>query len=504
MPATVYGAVLHGMQAIPVAVQADLLRRLPSMTMVGSLSATVREAEPRVRSAIRAAGFEFPRCRVVVSLSPADVKKDGTAFDLPVALAVLSATSVVDAVQARRWIFAGELDLEGELRGARGTIAIAWAARAAGFAGVIVPEAGCAEAALVSGVEVRSARTLREIVLFLNGAEPLPLAQRVPFSPRSHELDLKDVVGQELARAALEVAAAGGHNLLMVGPPGCGKTMLASRLPGILPPLTEVEALECTRVYAAGTEWCGVESVVSERPFRAPHYSSSTAAMVGNCKLRPGEASLAHNGVLFLDEFPEFRRDVREALRLPLEERRIRLSFSSGSATFPASFSLVAAANVCPCGHAGNPRLPCTCHPSQRMRYRERFSGPILDRIDLRVDLEPVLGSGLWDSARAESSSAVGERVVRARRLQYARNGDGVNNAAVPVDEAVNVAAATNEALSVLREATERIAASARVARRMLRVARTVADLEAAPRVEPKHVLRALSLRSTSLQPETP
>lgn len=504
MPATVYGAVLQGMHAIPVAVQADLLRKLPSMTMVGSLSNSVKEAEPRVRSAINASGFEFPRCRVVVSLSPADVKKDGTSFDLPVALSVLAATSVVDPVAARRWIFAGELDLEGALCGARGTIAIAWAARTAGFAGVIVPQTDCAEAALVSGIEVRSARTLREIAQFLNGAEPLPLAQPSRFFSRSHALDLKDVVGQQLAKTALEVAAAGGHNLLMVGPPGCGKTMLASRLPGILPPLTELEALECTRVHAAGREWSGVESVLTERPFRAPHYSASTAAMVGNRNLRPGEASLAHNGVLFLDEFPEFRRDVREALRLPLEERQISLSFSSGSATFPANFSLVAAANVCPCGHSGHPRLPCTCHPSQRMRYRERFSGPILDRIDLRVDLEPVAGGGLLQASPAECSASVGERVLRARKMQYARNGDGISNAAVPVDDAVNAADARGDALALLAVEIERIAASARVARRVLRVARTIADLEGAGRVETGHVLGALRLRSTALQPETP
>lgn len=504
MPATVHSAVLQGILAVPVAVQVDLLRKLPSMIMVGSLSSSVREAESRVRSAIQGAGFDFPRCRVVVNLSPADVRKEGSGFDVPVALAVLAATGVVDATEAKRWMVAGELDLEGGISQVRGALAVAWAAREAGFAGVILPESSGPEAAMVPDLDVRTAGNLRDIVLFLNGGGSLPRAERHPVSAANPTLDLRDVVGQELARSALEVAAAGGHNLLMVGPPGCGKTMLASRLPGILPALSELEALECTRIHSAGREWGGIASVVSHRPFRAPHYSVSTAAIVGNAKLRPGEASLAHHGVLFLDEFPEFRRDVREALRLPLEERKITVSFAGGTATYPANFCLVAAANVCPCGHSGHPRIPCSCHASERLRYRERFSGPILDRIDLRVDLAPLFGGGLVGPIAAESSTTVRGRVERARARQYARNGDGRTNASVPADNVLDLATASSEALSFLTSEIDRTSGSARVARRMLRVARTLADLEACRSVELPHVQQAVSLRSTSFQGDAP
>ncbi len=494
MPGLVTGAVLVGVDAVLVSVEVDLLRRLPSVAIVGLPSPSVREAAERVRSAILASGFEFPRYRVVISLAPADLRKDGTGFDLPMALAILAASGVVDKARAARWCFAGELSLSGELRPVRGALSIACAARDGQFEGCVLPAANGAEGALVERLDVRTSHTLRDVVDFLNGSGDLPLAAHAAPLPDPDALDLRDVQGQLEARAALEVAAAGGHNLLFEGPPGCGKTMLAARLPGILPPLTHAEGLECTRIHSAAGLRRAESGLVTSRPFRAPHHSASAAAMVGGADLRPGEASLAHHGVLFLDEFPEFRRDVREALRAPLEDRKVVVSRVGGRVSFPASFALVAAANPCPCGYAGHPTRACMCSPSARMRYRGQLSGPIVDRIDLRVVLSPVEPAELFASKPGECSAAVRERVLHARARQHLRNG-GRTNAAVAADEVVPLADPTEPALRHLVAHAEVAGTSARVSRRILRVARTVADLDGAARVEVQHVDRALTLR---------
>lgn len=504
MPGLVHGAVLVGVDAVVVSVEVDLLRRLPSVAIIGLPSASVREAAERVRSAILCSGLEFPRFRIVVSLAPSDLRKEGTGFDLPMAVAILAASGQVPAERASEWLFAGELSLSGELRPVRGALSIACAAVAGGFSGVVVPR-GCArEAALVAGVDVRAARTLREVVEFLRGEGELPGAPPAEGVEAGAGLDLRDVRGQPEARFALEVAAAGGHNLLFEGPPGCGKTMLAARLPGILPPLTPEEAVESTRVHSAAGLRADRGSVVSVRPFRAPHHSVSSAAMVGSADLRPGEASLAHNGVLFLDEFPEFRRDVREALRAPLEDRVIVLARASGRVVFPADFALVAAANPCPCGYWGHPSRACVCSPSQRQRYRAHLSGPIVDRIDMRLELRPVDPARLFDAGGGEASAAVRERVQRCRDVQAARNGPGRTNASIAGDELLAVTEPVEAALRALVEHVEQHGTSARTARRLLRVSRTIADLDGARRVEVPHVRSAMALRLDSDEEAAP
>ncbi len=495
MPGLVHGAVLVGVEGVLVSVEVDLLRRLPSVVIVGLPSPSVREAAERVRSAILASGFEFPRNRVVISLAPADIRKEGTGFDLPMAMAILAAAGVVDRARAARWLFAGELALSGEVRGVRGALSIACVARDAGFEGVVLPAASAAEGALVEGVDVRVAGTLREVVQFIRGEGELLRPGCPESAPPAEGVDLREVEGQTEARLALEVAAAGGHNLIFEGPPGCGKSMLAARLPGILPSLTTAEALECTRIHSSAGLRPANAGIVYRRPFRAPHHSVSAAGIVGGADLRPGEASLAHHGVLFLDEFPEFRRDVREALRAPLEDRVVVLARAGGRAVLPASFALVAAANPCPCGYHGHPSRACVCSPSARQRYRAHLSGPIVDRIDLRVVLVPVDPSLLFGSSGAEDSASVRVRVEAARVRQRARNGPGLTNASVAAERVVSLADPSEVSLRALVSHVERSGTSARVATRILRVSRTLADLEGTPRVELRHVERAITLR---------
>ena len=503
MSSQVYGATLLGVDGLKVTVEVDFLRRLPSVAIVGLPSLSVRESADRVRSAMLASGFDFPRQRVVVSLAPADLRKDGTGFDLPIAAGILLAAGRLDPERCARYLLVGELTLGGELRPVRGSLAFAALARAEGLTGLVLPPGAAEEAALVSGVDVRVARTLGEAAEFLGGTRELPVAQPAVPGARGGGLDLRDVRGQIGAREALEVAAAGGHNLLLEGPPGCGKTMLAARIPSILPTLTPEEALACTRIHSAAG-LLGGGGLVSERPFRAPHHSISPAGLVGGALLRPGEASLAHNGVLFLDEFPEFPRHAREVLRGPLEDRCIVLARAGGTITFPASFMLVAAANPCPCGNLGHPTRPCLCGEAARQRYRARLSGPLLDRIDLRVELSPVSPAVLLDARPAEDSATVRARVERARNRQLERYGGAVaSNAALSAEQVTEAANPTARALAALQQHMEVSGLSARVGRRLLKVARTLADLDAielsagsrVDRVHEDHIHRAVGLR---------
>jgi magnesium chelatase family protein len=477
-------------------VEADLVRRLPRTTIVGLPSNAVRESVERVRSAIVAAGFTYPKLRVTINLAPADLRKEGTGFDLPIAVAVLAASGHLDGVDLGRVLICGELSLDGQVRTIRGGLALGAMARGAGLDRVFLPVGTAAQAHIIPGVQAVEVGSLHELVAVLKGEVSGRTPETVQASAGPSGLDLEDVRGQGFARRALELAAAGGHNLLLLGPPGAGKTMLASRLPGILPAASFEEALETSRIHSvAGLMAPGV-SLLTTRPFRAPHHSITAAGLLGNRLLQPGEASLAHNGVLFLDEVAEFSRSVLELLRAPLESRHVVLSRAAGSVTLPASFMLVAAANPCPCGNWGHPVRPCRCPPASVERYRARLSGPLLDRIDLHVRVPPVPASALASEERGESSEVVRARVERARRVQQDRYRGAVRcNAELSGPQARSVCDATPLASRLLEDAVGRLGLSGRGHDRVLKVSRTIADLDGSPRVEAPHVAEALSFR---------
>ena len=395
-------ATVFGIEACPVQVEVDVSFGLPAFTMVGLPDASVRESRDRVKSAIRNSGFDFPDHRVTINLAPADVRKAGASFDLPIALGILAATGVVERRHVDDVVLLGELSLDGTIYPTRGVLPIAVGARRDGMKAILIPTANAAEAAAVEALSVFPAGTLAEAVSVLNdpARQPSPVPVPAP-APLPDGPDLADVRGQLFARRALEIAAAGGHNLLMVGPPGGGKTMMARRLPGILPPLTFDEALECTSIHSVAGLVPPGTGLVTTRPFRAPHHTISDAALVGGGSVpRPGEISLAHNGVLFLDEMPEFDRHVLEVLRQPLEEGRVTVARAARTAVFPARFVLIAAMNPCPCGYRGDPVKPCRCTPPQIDRYRARLSGPLRDRIDLVVDVPAVPAAALGEPVR--------------------------------------------------------------------------------------------------------
>jgi len=467
------------------------------VVIVGLAGGAVREAADRVRSAIQATGEEFPRQRIVVNLAPADLPKTRAALDLPIAVGILAASKAVSHGPLVSTVFAGELALSGALRPIRGALSIALMARSLGLHRVVVPRDNGPEVAMLGDIEVRTAQTLGEVVTWLKGGAELPEAAAAPLVEEHPALDLADVRGQLRARRALEIAAAGGHNLLMVGPPGCGKSMLAARLPSILPALTFEESLELTRIHSAAGLLRSRRGVLTRRPFRAPHHSISTAGLVGNAKLQPGEISLAHHGVLFLDEVTEFAPATLDLMRGPLEDRQIRICRASGQAVLPASFSLVAAANPCSCGFAGNPRRACVCLPSRRERHRTRLSGPLLDRIDLKIWMDPVPPESLTGAPQGEPSAVVRRRVEQAHRLQHRRNTGqgGLRNAELPGRVLLDVGRPTSEAVDVLRQVTERAGLSARGWARTLRVARTIADLGGETEIAAGHMLEASTYR---------
>ena len=503
MLSQVTSGALLGIEAYLVEVQVDLARGLPYFTTVGLPEGAVKESKDRVKSALKNCGYVFPRERVTVNLAPADIKKTGAAFDLPIAVGLLAAQGLIEPEKLSDYLLMGELSLDGRLRPINGALSLAMAARKGGLKGIILPEENAPEAAVVERIEVLPASHLPAVIEFLTGEaslKPYTVDLNSIFNRNSAEgLNLNDVRGQEHAKRALEVAAAGGHNMIMVGPPGSGKSMLARRFPTILPPLSFDEALETTRIYSAVGLVSPNEALITTRPFRAPHHTISDAGLIGGGQIpKPGEVSLAHHGVLFLDELPEFKKNVLEVMRQPLEDGRVTISRATMSLTFPARFMLVAAMNPCPCGYFSDPVKECTCSPTQIQRYRAHISGPLLDRIDLHVEVPAVKYKELGTETSGEPSAVIRERVQRARKIMRDRlvQAGLYTNAQMENAHLRQFCQLDRESQKLLETAMERLGLSARAYTRIIKLARTIADLEGARDIALHHISEAIGYRS--------